>query len=202
MKIVSIAEHFIGKTLTARRRNACEAEQDITGWNVEQKLRRSWPLSREGIFPHRRANFSILNWLNDMCHRLKSSQPIIKTILLCGGICLGVSHAQQPLSKRATEVKEKVAKFKLNQHISVIPIQGHEEFGSFLSSTTDGFTFHDIDQKIDVTFKFEEVKKVKNGYGGYNHIHHRHVDKDRNRIVAAIFAGVLIGLVVALVVSM
>ena len=32
--------------------------------------------------------------------------------------------------------------------------------------------------------------------------HHRHVDRDRNRIVAAIFAGVLVGLVVALLVSM
>ncbi|WP_130418455.1 hypothetical protein [Edaphobacter modestus] len=108
---------------------------------------------------------------------LKLSQQIIKTILLCGCVCRSISHAQQPLSKRATEVKEKVAKFKLNQNISVIPLQGHEEFGSFLSSTDDAFTFHDIDQKIDVTFKYEKVKKVKNGYGGYDPIHHRHVDR-------------------------
>jgi hypothetical protein len=112
--------------------------------------------------------------------------------------------AQQPPSpsKRANEIKAKVEKLSPQAHISVIPIQGDEEFGKFLSSDQESFTFHDIDRKIDVRLKYEAVKKVKNGYGGYNLIVGRHVDPTKNRVTAAVFVGVLVGLIVAVTVSL
>jgi hypothetical protein len=99
-------------------------------------------------------------------------------------------------------LKRRLKSFRRRAHISVIPIQGDEEFGKFLSSDQESFTFHDIDRKIDVRLKYEAVKKVKNGYGGYNLIVGRHVDPTKNRVTAAVFVGVLVGLIVAVTVSL
>src|ERR1700722_3591268 len=81
--------------------------------------------------------------------------------------------------KRTIAVKEKVGRLSPQAHISVIPLQGEEEFGTFLSSDQEGFTFHDIDRKIDVSLKYEDVRKVKDGYGGYNHSAGKHTDRTK-----------------------
>ncbi len=132
-----------------------------------------------------------------------SARCLVPFVLICVLAARSVSAQQPPsLSKRANEIKAKVEKLSPQAHISVIPIQGHEEFGKFLSSDQESFTFHDIDRKADVSLKYEEVKKVKNGYGGYNPIWGRHTDPTKNRVTAAVFVGVLVGLIVAVTVSL
>jgi hypothetical protein len=132
-----------------------------------------------------------------------SARYLIPFVLICVLAARSVSAQQPPsLSKRANEIKAKVEKLSPQAHISVIPIQGDEEFGKFLSSDQESFTFHDIDRKTDVSLKYEEVKKVKNGYGGYNAIVGRHVDPTKNRVVIAAVVGVLVGLIVAVTVSL
>lgn len=110
--------------------------------------------------------------------------------------------AQQPLSAQATKVRRQVEALQPQDRISVIPVQGEEEYGSFVSRTETDFTFHDIDEKRDVALRYDEVKKVKLGYGGYNGLRHRHVDRDRQRLFIGIMAGALVGLIVAVAVSM
>jgi hypothetical protein len=85
--------------------------------------------------------------------------------------------------------------------ISVIPLHGQEAFGSFVSKGQQEFTFHDVDTRTDVTLKYEEVKVIRNGYGGYNHLHHRHTDKKRALIVGALVVAGLLGLVFAIALS-
>ncbi|HEY2467812.1 MAG TPA: hypothetical protein VGI45_08215 [Terracidiphilus sp.] len=109
-------------------------------------------------------------------------------------ICLAVTANAQSgpnLSKKAEAIKHKAATLAANAPISVIPLHGAEEFGVFLSSSQEDFTFRDIDRKIDVTMKYSEVRKLKGGYGGYNSIQGRHTDRTKAIVVTLAVLGAL-----------
>ncbi len=103
------------------------------------------------------------------------------------------SSAQQvaPLSPREAAIKQKADHLALNAPISVIRFHAEEEFGKFLSNDQESITFYDIDDKADVTLKYADVKKIKNGYGGYNWMRGRHTDRTKGLIVAAVVVGAL-----------
>ena len=113
------------------------------------------------------------------------------------------AEAQQPiqLSKQAISVKQKVAGLTAGDKISVVQTHGGEEYGTFKSSAEDDFTFYDVDQKQDVILRYAQVKKVKDGYGGYNAAAHRHTDRTKAYIIVGVTAGVLIALIVAVAAS-
>lgn len=104
-----------------------------------------------------------------------------------------VSSAQQvtPLSKKAAAVKRKADTLSLNSHISVIPVNGEEEYGNFVSRDAEKFTFYDVDRKTEVTLKYADVRKIKDGYGGYNSVRGRHTDRRKALIVALVVVGAL-----------
>jgi hypothetical protein len=127
-----------------------------------------------------------------------SFRRLIPFALICVLTARAVSAQQPaPLSKRAGEVKAKVGTLSPQARISVIPIQGEEEFGTFVSNDQEHFTFYDIDRKAEVSFRYEEVRKVKDGYGGYNSLRGRHTDHTRAIVVGVVLAGVLVALIVA-----
>lgn len=109
------------------------------------------------------------------------------------------SSAQQvaPLSKKAAAVKQKADSLKPRDPISVVRIHEEEEFGTFISSGHDSFTFYDVDRKAEVTLNYFDVRKIKDGYGGYNHLRHRHTDRTKALIVGVVVVGGLLGLVFA-----
>lgn len=111
-----------------------------------------------------------------------------------------VSSAQQagaPLSKQAQAVKRKADQLQPRAPISVVRVHADEEFGEFVSSAAEGFTFYDIDRKGDVTLRYTEVRKIKDGYGGYNSVRGRHTDRTKGLIAAVVILGALGGLLIA-----
>ena len=108
-------------------------------------------------------------------------------------------NAQQSstLSARAAAIKAIVDKLTTQTKITVTPLNGHEQFGKYLSSDQETFTFYDVDQKLDTTLRYEDVKKIKTGYGGYNYVTKRHTTHTHGIIAGVIVAGVLIALIVA-----
>lgn len=48
-----------------------------------------------------------------------------------------------------------------------------------------------MDQKQDVTLKYDDVKKVKDGYGGYNSIQGKHTDRTKRLVIVLVVVGVL-----------
>lgn len=120
-------------------------------------------------------------------------------VLLASTVCISAQTAA--LSPHAAEIERHVSRLAPDAKISVIPYQGQEEFGRFVSRQADGFTFHDVDTKADVAVKYEAVKDLRNGYGGYNTIRHRHTDRKRALIVGLVLAAALTGLIVAVAVS-
>jgi hypothetical protein len=78
-----------------------------------------------------------------------------------------------------------------------VPLHAPEEFGNFVSSNQEAFTFYDIDRKRNVTLPFEEVRRVKSGYGGYNSVQRRHTDHTKGLIISLIVIGSLGALIAA-----
>ena len=113
------------------------------------------------------------------------------------------SSAQQstPPSRQEVAVRARVARLSPETQITVIPLQVAEEFGEFVSSTDADFTFFHVDRKSNVTLQYSTVRKIKEGYCGYNSFQHRHTDRTRGLIVVAVAIGVLGGLIAAVAVA-
>jgi len=52
-----------------------------------------------------------------------------------------------------------------------------------VSCGREDFTFYDVDGKAEVTLKYADVRKIKDGYGGYNSIQGRHTDRTKAVLV-------------------
>ncbi len=112
-------------------------------------------------------------------------------------VACGAQGGGPVLSKRAQAVKEKAEHLQSGATISVVRIGADEEFGRFLASGPESFTFYDEDLKLKVTLPYEGVKKIKDGTGGYNPLRHRHVDRTRSLVIVVLAAGVLVALIAA-----
>ncbi len=125
--------------------------------------------------------------------------------ILCFALVVSATAQQTPpqqartLSKEARKVEQKARSLAPGAPISVVRRGADEEFGEFRSVQDDSFTFFDVDSKLEMQLRFEDVRKVKDGYGGYNNFTHRHVDRTRSRIaVACVLGGLAVVLGVAL----
>ena len=117
-------------------------------------------------------------------------------LLLCGSILTSQAQSVTPGSKQAAAVKQKVDRLPPQAHITVIPVDGEEEFGDFSTRDQESFTFYDVDRKLSVTLRYDAVKTIRNGYGGYNGVQHSHVDRHKEFIIVAVIVaalGALIG---------
>ena len=108
------------------------------------------------------------------------------------------SSAQQsaPLTSAEAAIKRKADTLAPGAHISVVRLHAPEEFGDFLSNDEQGVTFHDIDLNSDVTLKYAGIRKIKDGYGGYNSFRGRHTDRTKALVIGAIVVGGLVGLII------
>jgi hypothetical protein len=125
--------------------------------------------------------------------RFRFLQIVVSAILMVAIPSTSTAQQVSDLSKQAAGIKRIADTLSPGSRISVIPIQGVERFGKFVSSDQEGFTFHDVDDKIDVTIKYSEVRKLKKGYGGYNTISGRHTDRRSGIIVVGVILGVVFG---------
>jgi hypothetical protein len=125
---------------------------------------------------------------------------IVGTIVALLILCLtATANGQQSpaLSKHAETVKRKVGQLAPNAPISVIRVQGEERYGNFQSGDNLSFTFLDIDHHENITLRYEEVRKIKNGYGGVNSLQQKHTDHTKAIIITAVVLGVLGGVIAA-----
>lgn len=109
------------------------------------------------------------------------------------------SFAQQTqsLSKSGLAAKQKIENLAPQAHITVVRAGASNEYGDFLSHDQETFTFYDVDQKQNVTVRYDDVKKIKKGYGGYNPFIRKHTDPTKRVVYVLVFAGVLAAVVVA-----
>lgn len=129
--------------------------------------------------------------------RMKRFLPKVLAALLISTLAL-TSSAQQvgSLSKKAASVKRKAEALTPHAPISVIRIHAEEEYGNFVSCGEESFTFYDVDSKTEVTLKYADVRKIKDGYGGYSSIRGRHTDRTKGVIVTIAVIGGVLGILI------
>ena len=102
------------------------------------------------------------------------------------------SLSQAPaLTKKQLAVRQKAQGLSPQAPISVVEIGAPEEFGTFISSNDEGFVFYDVDRKANVILKYSDVKKIKDGYGGYNSVQGRHTDHTKAIVITLVVIGTL-----------
>lgn len=101
------------------------------------------------------------------------------------------------LSKRSLEIKQKAGTLPPHAHISIVREHAPEQFGEFLSHDETGLTFFDIDHKSEVRLDYSQIRKLKNGYGGPNHLTRTHTDHTKGLIITLAVIGGLAVLIAA-----
>ncbi len=129
---------------------------------------------------------------------------LAKTVAVLLVITVTLTSVAQPslrVSRQTAAAKKKADGLSPNAPISVVRVNAPEQYGTFISRSDDAFTFYDVDLKVPVTLAYTEIRKIKDGYGGYNTIRHRHTDRTKGLIIFAVAMAALGGLIGALAAS-
>ena len=117
-------------------------------------------------------------------------------------ICIPACQAQQaavPLSPRAQRIQSRIQALPAGARLTAILKDKTEYHGGLLSADDTGFILDEVDLKRQIAVHYEDVKKLRSGYGGLNTVSGRHVDPVRSKIVVIAIAGtVAVVLLVAL----
>ena len=89
--------------------------------------------------------------------------------------------------------------FGITEDVTVILLSGKEYYGAISKIEADSFEIAEIDLKRRMTFDYQDVKKVRKGYGGKNYFTGKRANPRTNLIAAAAVVGfLLIGIPVLL----
>jgi hypothetical protein len=123
-------------------------------------------------------------------------------VLLLITLLVVPAWSQQPaLSAREVDLEHRAEKLHPNQPISVVLNNNEEEYGNFIKTGDQTFTFYDIDLQTRVTVPFSQIHKIKKGYGGFNSFQGRHTDRSHGIIALAVAMSALGALIVAAAVA-
>jgi hypothetical protein len=126
--------------------------------------------------------------------RSRSLQIVLSAVLIVSVSLITSAQQVTGLSKHEMEIKRVVDTLSPGSEIRVIPIHGSQRSGAFVSSGPESFTFHDADDKTEVTLKYSDVRKIKQGYDSSSAKH----NKRKGGIIAAVLVfGLLGGLIIA-----
>lgn len=89
---------------------------------------------------------------------------IVAAVLIAVLTSAGNAQPGNASPKKIAAIKRKVEALAPGAPIRVVPVQGHDEIGKFVSSEVGSFTFFDADTRANVTMKFAEVRKIQEGY--------------------------------------
>ncbi len=109
------------------------------------------------------------------------------------------SQMQQVQAAAIEKLKKQVEKIGIGRKITVIRLDEREFYGSVSNIEADGFQIDEVDLKQTVGFKYNELKKVRKGYGGKNYAVGKRVNPRRSFLVgAALLGGLFLILGIAL----
>jgi hypothetical protein len=118
----------------------------------------------------------------------------------CLFLCASVAQGQQgraPLSPSAVKIRAAIRSLPPGQEVTIL-MKGRPSYHGELREASDcSFSLYEVDEKRTLPIGYEDVKKVRRGYGGYNSVSGRHVDPLHSRIVFIAVLGALVAAVVA-----
>ena len=99
------------------------------------------------------------------------------------------SQMQQVQAAAIEKLKIQVEKIGIGRKITVIRLDEREFYGSVSNIEADGFQIDEVDLKQTVGFKYNELKKVRKGYGGKNYAVGKRVNPRRSLLIGAVIVG-------------
>jgi hypothetical protein len=99
-------------------------------------------------------------------------------------------------SPQIQKVKDKVQKLGGGEDVTVILLTGKEYYGAISKIEPDSFEIAEVDLKQRMAFDYKDVKKVRKGYGGWNHFVGKRVNPRTNMIAGFAVVGGLLGLAI------
>ncbi len=102
--------------------------------------------------------------------RLSLAYLISVCLVLQPSFAQSASQASTQLDQQAEKIKREIEKIGLAHKITVILKSEAEYYGSVAQISDTSFRIAEVDLQKDMTFEYEEVKKVRPNYGGKNYI--------------------------------
>ncbi|HEY1241236.1 MAG TPA: hypothetical protein VGF16_11810 [Bryobacteraceae bacterium] len=115
------------------------------------------------------------------------------------GLLLTTSLGAQ--TPHANQIRQQVAKIGVLGNLTVSTPGGMEYYGNLRSIGSDDFTINEVDLGHPVTLRYEEVSKVRSGYGTSRNIYGKRIHPHTKLIVGLLVVGGLLALVFVAVAS-
>ncbi len=145
------------------------------------------------------SNPSSGNLLNAIPSTARSTFSALVAILLMVSVPLAQAQQAVSLSAKAEKIRHHVTALSLGSPITVIMQNKAEYHGSLGTVRATEFVVNEVDENRPVTVRYEDVNKLRNGYGGYNFISGKHVDPFRSKVAAVVVLGSLLAIVLVIV---
>lgn len=127
--------------------------------------------------------------------------PHMRTLVSLGMVFFqlqaALAQSPPPLSPHAVKIKARVQALPADAKLTVNMLDDSQYCGTVQNVDAESFSMHEVDLKRTLTVRYEDVQKVRKGYGGKG-FGGRRVYPRTNMITALVFVGVLFGLVIGL----
>ena len=102
--------------------------------------------------------------------------------------------AQQPaaLTPAESAIKAQADKLSPGAPIHIQCLHPPEQFGTFVSSDQQGFTFFNPPSGFNVTLAYADVKAIKSGFGGFEPKTGKHKSHKKVIIITAVIVGAVV----------
>jgi hypothetical protein len=108
------------------------------------------------------------------------------------------SQRKQIQAAEKEKLKNQVEKIGIGRKITAIRLDEREFYGSVTNMDADGFQIDEVDLNQIIVFKYNELKKVKKGYGGKGYGGQRIPTRRSLLVGGAILGGLFLILGIAL----
>jgi hypothetical protein len=104
----------------------------------------------------------------------------------------GLFQSPAPPSEK---IKQTIQKIGVAGEITVVLKGGDEYYGAVTQIEADSFELAEVDRQQKIRVRYDEVKKVSQGYGRKKNLYGKRIPPRTSRIVAVAILGGLFGLV-------
>jgi hypothetical protein len=113
-------------------------------------------------------------------------------------MCTASAIAQSP---HANKVHEQVNRLGPLAAITINLLDGHEYYGTVGRTGAADFTINEVDRQREVAVRYQDVRKIRSGYGNTRNIQGRRIHPHTRLIVTLAVVGGLLALVFIAVAS-
>ena len=130
-----------------------------------------------------------------MRHSFLTIFALTALLITSNHLCFAQTNPANPSQMKdvqaaeTVKLKKQIEEIGIGRKITVIRLDEREFYGSVSNIEADGFQIDEVDLKQTVGFKYNELKKVRKGYGGKNYAVGKRIKPLKNLLVGAALLG-------------